>query len=373
MMLGKVKVLIVDDSATTRKLLSMGFAGDPAIEVIGEAHNGDSALRALNEQRPDVITLDLEMPGTDGMTFLRRLMSTRPIPTVVISSMTRQDVDVTVRALEAGAVDFISKPSVGLGDGLRTIMADICARVKAAAASNPSAQTPAPRMEGRDPAIRAARLQRLASRPVAAAAGLIVIGASTGGVQALHQILPQFPSHAPGITIVQHMPEGFTNSFARQLDQSCKMQVREAVDGDVVEPGLILIAPGGRRHLKLERGGLDIRVRLVEGEPVCFSRPAVDVMFESAAVLKGPRIGAALLTGMGRDGAKGLLALRKAGAWTFAQNEATCVVYGMPQAAATLGAAHELLPLDDIPARLLRAATESPPQPGPVLSGRLAP
>ncbi len=393
------RVLIVDDSAMIRRVLSMGLSADPDIDVIATASSADAAWEVMRRDRPDVVTLDVEMPGVDGLTFLRHYLPSMPIPTVMISSLTRDGADISMRALEAGAVDVISKPSLGLAAGLPTIMTDICARVRAAAgarvatgrnrhalpvtpASLPTEPRPEPRPEPRAdlpvapaaPAPATPHIPRHA-RPGATRAEapaipvpapqprrtggptLLCIGSSTGGVQALTTILPCFPPETPPILIVQHMPEGFTGPFASRLDTICAMSVREAQDGDTVQPGQILVAPGGTRHMAIERAGRGYRVILRDGDPVCFSRPSVDVLFHSVALAAGTQAIGAILTGMGRDGAAGLLAIRNAGGATLAQDEESSVVYGMPMAARDLGAAQSILPLEQIPARMLQAVT----------------
>jgi two-component system, chemotaxis family, protein-glutamate methylesterase/glutaminase len=340
----RVRVLIVDDSAMIRKVLALGLATDPMIEVVGSASGADQAFQMIRDLKPDVMTLDIEMPKMDGVTFLRRLMPVTPIPTVVISSATQRGASVTLQALEAGAVDIIAKPSLGIGEGLPVIMADVCRRVHAAAQARPAAAGQGPVTIW--PATASRREQP----------AVMVLGASTGGVQALAQILQQMPHDAPGIVIVQHMPEGFTTAFANRLDGSSAIRVREAQDGDTIRPGVALIAPGGSRHLVINGRAPNWRISLVEGEPENFSRPSVDVLFASAARRCGPNCVAALLTGMGKDGARGLLALREAGAVTIAQDEATSVVWGMPAAAVALGAAARVLPLKDIAPALIGAS-----------------
>lgn len=340
-----VKVLIVDDSAMVRRVLTTGLATDPLIKVVGAASSADAAWTLMQDLRPDVVTLDIEMPGTDGLTFLKSYLTKLPIPTVVISSLTREGAQVTLRAMEAGAVDIVAKPTLGLGDGLPSIMSGLCARVRAAAKARVI-------VGGRKPPRRATALP-----PPVPTGGpslaVIALGASTGGVQALCRILPLFPADSPGVVIVQHMPEGFTSAFAQRLDSLCAMSVREAKDGDLVRSGLVLLAPGGSRHMSLVRRGMGYAVSLTAGDPVCFSRPSVDVLFDSIARAAGPNAVAGLMTGMGRDGANGLLAIRSAGGRTVTQDEATSVVYGMPMVANELGASEEMLPLDAIPNRLL--------------------
>lgn len=336
-----IKVLIVDDSAMIRKVLAMGLAADPMIEVVGTAADGEQALELVRQVSPDVITLDIEMPRIDGVTFLRRLMPVRLIPTIVISSLTSDSAEVTLQALEAGAVDIITKPSLGTGNGLPKIMTDICQRVRNAASAKPVIG-------------QGGNARRMALRPIAIdSSQVIVIGSSTGGVQALSALLPMMPVNAPGIVIVQHMPEGFTASFARRLDQISSINVREAQDGDPIYPGTALLAPGGKRHMSIVGRSPHLRVTLTEGPPVCFATPSVDVMFQSAARACGTNCAAALLTGMGKDGAEGMLRIRQAGGRTIAQDEETSVVWGMPGQAVAIGAAARVLPLAQIGAALL--------------------
>jgi two-component system, chemotaxis family, protein-glutamate methylesterase/glutaminase len=340
-----VRVLIVDDSAMIRKVLSMGLSNDPMIEVVGTASGAAQAHEMIQALRPDVMTLDIEMPRMDGVTFLRQLMPVNPLPTVIISSTTQQGAAITLRALEAGAVDVIAKPSLGFGTGLGAIMQDVCARVRAAALARPA------RM-----AHHHGRARQNTAMP-GKEAQIIAIGASTGGVQALAHVLEAMPHDAPGIVVVQHMPAGFTRAFAERLDGSTRIRVREAQDGDPVLPGVALIAPGGARHMIVTGTAPHWRVSLVEGDPVCFARPAVDLLFRSVAQQAGQRARAALLTGMGKDGAAGMRCILDAGGFTVAQDEATSVVWGMPAAAVDLNAARIVLPLPAIAAALLSAAT----------------
>lgn len=344
-----VRVLIIDDSALVRRLLSMGLSMDPGIEVMGAAASATEAWALMQASKPDVITLDVEMPATDGVTFLSRYMQVMPVPTVIISSLTSEAAPLTLQAMEAGAVDVIEKPSVGLGDGLAIFMREVCERVRMAAQARPVARR---KVAARGTPPTAPK----AACPPPSQLRLVVLGSSTGGVQALARILPMFPPDGPPIVIVQHMPAGFTGAFARRLDGSCGLHIREAADGDELQPGTAYIAPGGVQHLTLRRlGRQGWRAQLVESDPVCFSRPSVDVLFQSVARDGAFDVAAAVLTGMGRDGAAGLLALRNAGARTFAQDEATSVVFGMPFAAADLGAAQEIVALDDIPDRIIRS------------------
>ncbi|MEZ5753706.1 MAG: chemotaxis response regulator protein-glutamate methylesterase [Paracoccaceae bacterium] len=372
-----VRVLIVDDSAMVRKVLSMGLSADPGIEVIAAASSAEAAWDIMRKDRPDVITLDVEMPRIDGLTFLRHYLPLMPIPTVMISTLTSAGAEVSVQAMQAGAVDVISKPSLGLASGLPAIMSDICTRVRAAATARiargqATANAPGPTAAtapGLSPAPIPARPAPAAPRradPVPPpgftaprnAPTLMAIGSSTGGVQALTAILPAFPADCPGIVIVQHMPEGFTGPFAARLNTLCCLDIREAQEGDILHPGAALVAPGGTRHMTVEpHGRSTYRIRLVQGDPVCFSRPSVDVLFESVARAAGQNAIGAVLTGMGRDGARGLLTIRSIGGTTIAQDEATSVVYGMPMAARDIGAAQHVLPLTAIPARMMQAVT----------------
>jgi two-component system chemotaxis response regulator CheB len=358
-----VRVLIVDDSAMIRKVLTMGLSRDPDIEVIGTASNAAAAEAFLSRETPDVVTLDIEMPGLDGLSFLKTYLRDRPVATVVISGHSGRGTDIAIEALRAGAVDVIAKPTVGVGSGLDTIMADVAASVKAAARS---VARPGARMH------REALMRAVASRPAQNTPSLrlhpkdwlFAIGASTGGVRALSAVLESFGPDIPGIVIVQHMPEDFTNAFARRLNGLCRIEVREAAEGDRVEPGLALIAPGGLCHMSLVRMGDDFRVRLTEGPPVCFSRPSVDVLFNSVAVASRGRATGMILTGMGRDGSEGLRQMRASGARTFAQDEASSTVYGMPLAAWENGAAEDRIPLDRVADTLLRSVGQGARGPG---------
>jgi two-component system, chemotaxis family, protein-glutamate methylesterase/glutaminase len=340
-----VRVLIVDDSALVRKILADGLSKDPEIEIVGQAGDPYRARDLMVELSPDVITLDVEMPRMDGVTFLRKYMAVMPTPTVMISSLTQEGKRITLDALEAGAVDVVAKPVLGIADGLPLKLSEICQRVKAAAKVDVS---------------RYARQVHLRDAPAAASLGettdrIIAIGASTGGVQALSHIMPAFPADSPGVVIVQHMPQGFTASFAERLNTLSRMHVKEAEHSDRIMPGQVLLAPGGTRHMSIVRSGGEYRIVLKEGEEVSYARPSVDVLFNSVAAEAGRNVAAAILTGMGRDGAAGLLAIRRAGGRTFAQDEATSIVYGMPQAAYEIGAAGVVAPLENIPALLVQA------------------
>lgn len=333
----KIRVLVVDDSALMRALLVKGLAQDPMIEVVGCAQDPYEARDLLVRHRPDVLTLDVEMPRMDGVTFLRKLMAKMPTPTVMLSSLTERGARISLAALEAGAVEVLEKPA-RLVEGMPEMMADIRRAVRSAAnarlspPSSSSAAAPAP----------LAGLTLTTDK-------VIAIGASTGGVEALTRILPRFPADAPGIVLVEHMPAAFTRAFAERLDRICSMGAEEAAEGARVRPGRILVAPGGTRHVHIERSGGQYRVRLIEGKPEDRHVPSVDALFESTAGAAGKNAVGILLTGMGDDGARGMLALRAAGARTFVQDEKSCVVFGMPKAALELGAAERAVPLDDLP------------------------
>lgn len=366
----KVRVLIVDDSAMFRRYLSLALTATGRVEVIGTVPGAAEAREFLRIRRPDVIALDLEMPGENGLTFLRDLMRNSPIPTVVISSHTGRGPQVTIEALELGAVDVIAKPMLGPGlTGAAGVGMDLADRLAAAAGARLDVSPPGP-LGGQ------AQTSAAAPRPAPPQAfppdWMIAIGSSTGGVQALGHLLPSLPANAPAVLVVQHMPEGFTNAFARRLDTLCAMDVREARDGDEPRPGLVLLAPGGLCHMAVVRDGHRLVVRLAEGPQVAFSRPSVDVLFRTLADAQRARISAAILTGMGRDGAEGLLAIRRAGGRTFAQDEASSEIYGMPARAWEAGGAEAQVPLSQMASRLLGSvgkrpsAQKSPPFDGTV-------
>lgn len=337
-----IRVLIVDDSPTMRGLIAATLRTDPDIEIVGEAGDPLEARGAIKALDPDVVTLDIEMPNMSGLEFLERLMRLRPTPVVMVSTLTQHGADETIAALALGAVDCVGKPT-GPGDReFRRLPEVVRAAAGARLQTLPSARSEAPAPEYR-PSGR-----------------VVALGASTGGVEALLQVISGFPANCPPTVITQHMPASFTPSFAARLDRTCAPQVSEARDGDKLETGRVYLAPGGVAHLKVERVGLDLRCRLVEGDLVSGHRPSVDVLFRSVAQACGGQAVAALLTGMGRDGADGLLALRHAGAVTIAQDEATCVVFGMPRVAFEIGAAERQLPLGRIAPALLAATQKSP-------------
>jgi two-component system chemotaxis response regulator CheB len=329
----------VDDSAVVRNVFTTELARDPAIEVVGAAPDPYVARTLILEQQPDVITLDVEMPRMDGITFLRKIMRYRPTPTIVVSSLTPAGGKLAMEALAAGAVDVMCKPggSYGVGD----MTADLVEKVKAVAFS-------AVQHREHPPFSPSPALTRTTHRVVA-------IGASTGGTIAIERILESLPPNAPGILLTQHMPEAFTKHFAERLKQQSRLDAREACDGDSVTPGVALVAPGDK-HLLLRRSGARYLVEVKDGPRVNRHRPSVDVTFRSVARVAGANAIGVLLTGMGSDGAQGLLAMREAGARTVAQDEASCVVYGMPKAAVDLDAADVVLPLGEIAAEIVRSA-----------------
>lgn len=345
MTLKKIRVLCVDDSALVRGLMVEIINGHPDMEVVATAPDPLVARDLIKQHNPDVLTLDVEMPRMDGLDFLERLMRLRPMPVVMVSSLTERGSEVTLRALELGAVDFVTKPKLGLRDGLMEYSDLIADKIRAAAASRPrqlQVQRPRPRM--------------LTARPFSTTERLVMIGASTGGTEAIRQVLEPLPPNSPAIMITQHMPAGFTRSFVQRLDNLCAVQVHEAEDGQRVLPGHVYLAPGGVAHMKLARSGANYVVQLDSSEPVNRHRPSVDVLFHSAAEVAGRNAVGVLLTGMGKDGAQGMLAMKQAGAITFAQDEASCVVFGMPREALHIGAADEAVPLSEISERILASA-----------------
>ncbi|MEJ2147537.1 MAG: chemotaxis response regulator protein-glutamate methylesterase [Acidobacteriota bacterium] len=351
----KVKVLIVDDSAIVRQVLSEILDDDPAIQVIGTAGDPFIAARKLQSEVPDVITLDVEMPRMDGITFLRKLMSQHPIPVVMCSSLTDQGCETTIRALEAGAVDVITKPRIDVKKYLEESRVRICDAVKAAAQARLRALPPpapsVPKKLTADAVLaRPARLNHLPTTDKVA-----VVGASTGGTVALQQLLEALPEDSPGLVIVQHMPEKFTRAFAARLNELCRIEVREAQSRDSVLRGLALIAPGNR-HTLVKRQGARYYVDLDDGPLVSRHRPSVDVLFRSAARWVGPNAIGVIMTGMGDDGAQGMAEMKEAGAFTVAQDEATSVVFGMPNEAIKKGVVDKILPLQSIPSEITRFA-----------------
>ena len=343
-----IKVLIVDDSALVRKVLHDVLSAHQDIEVVGCAPDPIYAREMIKSLAPDVLTLDVEMPRMDGLAFLGRLMRLRPMPVVMVSSLTERGSDLTLRAIELGAVDFIAKPRLDIERGLTAYGDALAEKLRIAA----SAQVRKASIRGAGKLLSAdAILPPLACR-VATTERLVVIGASTGGTEAITEVLARLPADSPAVLIAQHMPSGFTRSFARRLDAICQIRVKEAEHGEAVRPGHAYVAPG-HAHLLLSRIGTGYQIALNQGPEVNRHRPSVDVLFRSAANCAGKNAIGVLLTGMGKDGAAGLLEMRQQGAHTLAQDEATCVVYGMPREAIALGAAAEEVPLHNIASRVV--------------------
>jgi two-component system chemotaxis response regulator CheB len=331
-----IRVVVVDDSPTMRSLISISLRRDPELEVVGVAGDPLEARQMIKDLNPDVITLDIEMPNMNGLEFLERIMRLRPMPVVMVSTLTQSGAEATLRALELGAVDCVAKPtSAAACEGL----SELAGKVKAAARATVRPSGPAPVAKPRDGYVLGE--------------GLVAIGSSTGGVEALLTVLSNFPANCPPTVITQHMPASFTTSFAARLDRTSSAHVQEAYDGALLEPGKVYLAPGGETHLEVVRAG-GLRCRLRPGDPVSGHRPSVDALFHSVAAVAGPTGVGAILTGMGRDGAAGLKAMRDAGARTLGQDQASCVVYGMPKAAHELGAVERQTTLGDIGPSILK-------------------
>jgi len=346
----KIRVLIVDDSAVVRQTLREVLESDPEIEVIATAGDPFVAADRIAEQVPDVITLDIEMPRMDGLTFLRKLMSQHPIPVVICSSLAEEGTQSTFKALEYGAVDIVTKPRLGTKQFLEDSRIILCNAVKAAAQARLRTLGPSHTVE---PKLTADAILSPATHAMAETTEkVVVIGASTGGTEALKTVLETLPADTPGIVIVQHMPELFTRAFANRLDSLCSITVKEAETNDTVIRGRALIAPGNH-HLLLKRSGARYYVEIKNGPLVCRHRPSVDVLFRSAARYAGQNAVGVILTGMGDDGARGMLEMKQAGAHTFAQDEASCVVFGMPKEAIKLGGVDKVLPLHAVAAAIL--------------------
>ncbi|PKO87495.1 MAG: chemotaxis response regulator protein-glutamate methylesterase [Betaproteobacteria bacterium HGW-Betaproteobacteria-12] len=350
-MAGEIRVLVVDDSAVVRQVMTEILGREAGIRVIGAAPDPIFALERMRKEWPDVITLDVEMPRMDGVTFLRKIMAERPTPVVICSSLTQAGAETTMQALAAGAVSIITKPMLGLKDFLNGSSNDVVSAVRAAAQSRVRnlSLRPAARPLPKGPEAGAvAGMQAMAKTTES----IVAIGTSTGGTQALESVLTALPATAPGIVIVQHMPEKFTASFAERLNGLCEIDVFEAKDGQRVVPGRALIAPGGK-HMLLKRSGAQYHVEVVDGPVVNRHRPSVDVLFRSAAKYAGRNALGVIMTGMGDDGARGLKEMHDAGARTIAQDEETCVVFGMPKEAIKLGAVDRVMPLQNIAAAIL--------------------
>ncbi len=360
----KIKVLCVDDSALIRSLMTEIINSQPDMTVVATAPDPLVARELIKQHNPDVLTLDVEMPRMDGLDFLEKLMRLRPMPVVMVSSLTERGNEITLRALELGAVDFVTKPKVGIRDGMLDYAEKLADKVRAASRARvrPAAPVRAPAAAGAGAAPHAGAHAAHAHAPAAAAPminnplvsteKLIIVGASTGGTEAIREVLQPLPPDAPAVLIAQHMPPGFTKSFAQRLNGLCRITVKEAEHGERVLPGHAYIAPG-HAHLLLARSGANYIAHLSDDPPVNRHRPSVDVLFRSAAQHAGKNAIGVILTGMGRDGAAGLLEMRKAGAFTLAQDEASCIVFGMPREAIALGAADEIASLSEMSRRVM--------------------
>jgi len=345
----KTRVIVVDDSALVRSLLTEIINREPDLCCIGAASDPLVAREMIRSLDPDVITLDVEMPRMDGLDFLARLMRLRPMPVVMVSTLTERGADVTLKALELGAVDFVAKPKIGIADGLQRLGDEITEKIRIAARARVH------RLAAAAPAVGAAAAAAGATAPIGrlSTEKLIFIGASTGGTEATREVLVQLPADAPAVLITQHMPPGFTKSYAARLDGLCRIRVSEAVNGERVLPGHAYIAPGGL-HLSVERSGANYIARVRDGEPVNRHKPSVEVLFESAARVAGRNALGVMLTGMGADGARAMRAMRDAGSWNICQDEASCVVFGMPKEAIATGGVDSVLPLAEIGPQLIR-------------------
>lgn len=344
-----IKVMVVDDSALVRKVLTEMINQAPNMEVVGTAPDPYAAREKIKQLNPDVLTLDVEMPKMDGIDFLEKIMRLRPMPVVMVSSLTERGNEITLKALELGAVDFVTKPKMEVAEGLQEYTEELHDKIQAAALSRVGRRS---RGDSTKRPAMARASQRISSEK------LIIVGASTGGTEAIRTFLQGLPPESPGILITQHMPGGFTRSFAERLDGQVAMKVQEASDGIRVRPGNVYIAPGNF-HMEVVRNGADYQLALHDGQPVNRHRPSVDVLFQSAARAVGRNAVGVIMTGMGNDGAQGMAEMQAAGARTFAQDEATCVVYGMPKEAVALGAADEVLPLGQLAAAALRAVEQA--------------
>ncbi|TSE18579.1 Chemotaxis response regulator protein-glutamate methylesterase [Tepidimonas alkaliphilus] len=348
--MAKIKVVVVDDSALVRSLLAEIINRQPDMECVGTAADPLQAREIIRERNPDVITLDVEMPKMDGLEFLARLMRLRPMPVVMVSTLTEQGAETTLKALELGAVDFVAKPRIGVSAGLQELADDIVEKIRIAAKAHVrrlAAPPPTPAVRGSAasgpaaPAAAAPTPIRLSTEKV------ICIGASTGGTEAIKEILMELPADAPAVVITQHMPPGFTASFAARLDSLCRIRVAEARDGERILPGHAYVAPGGKQF-SIARSGANYVAVVDDSPPVNRHKPSVEVLFRSCARVLGPNAIGVMLTGMGGDGAQAMKEMRDAGAYNIAQDEASCVVFGMPKMAIQAGAVHEVLPLKQI-------------------------
>jgi len=389
---GRIRVVVVDDSALVRSILKTVIDAQPDMQCVGVAQDPYVAREIIRELNPDVITLDVEMPRMDGLDFLEKLMRLRPMPVVMVSTLTERGAETTLRALELGAIDFVAKPRLGVAQGLQELTTEIAekiriavrARVSRRAGMAPAAGSATGASASNGPASLTSGMTRTGSAPggaagpaspIAASQGaariysrvstekIIAMGSSTGGTEALREVLSVMPADGPAVMITQHMPPGFTRNFADRLNTLCRMRVKEAEDNERVLPGHAYIAPGGRQ-MRVRRSGANYMVQIDDGPPVNRHKPSVDVLFRSVAEQVGKNAIGVMLTGMGRDGADAMRVMRDAGAWNLAQDEASCVVYGMPREAVAAGAVEEIVPLNKIAEHILAHLREA----GPVLS-----
>lgn len=346
-----VRVLVIDDSAVVRKILSNELSRYPGIEIVGAAPDPYVARDMIEDLRPDVLTLDIEMPRMDGLTFLAKLMEHYPLPVIVVSSLTPAGSEMAVDALEIGAVDVMCKPGSAFTVG--DMVAELAAKIVSASLVDPRRLANTARSRKNNAGNRIPLPLARTTRQI------VAIGASTGGTEAIKEILSRYPINCPGTLIAQHMPEVFTRSFAKRLDDTCPANVKEAEDGDEVQPGKVLLAPGSK-HMVLRRDGSSYRVRVKDGPYINYQKPSVDVLFQSVAKYAGKNAVGVILTGMGADGARGLKTMRDTGANTIAQDEKSCVVFGMPRVAINMGAVAYVLPLQDISEKIIALVSESP-------------
>lgn len=389
---GRIRVVVVDDSALVRSILKTVIDAQPDMQCVGVAQDPYVAREIIRELNPDVITLDVEMPRMDGLDFLEKLMRLRPMPVVMVSTLTERGAETTLRALELGAIDFVAKPRLGVAQGLQELTTEIAEKIRIAARARvsrragmaPAAGSATGASASNGPASLTSGMTRTGSAPggaagpaspIAASQGaariysrvstekIIAMGSSTGGTEALREVLSVMPADGPAVMITQHMPPGFTRNFADRLNTLCRMRVKEAEDNERVLPGHAYIAPGGRQ-MRVRRSGANYMVQIDDGPPVNRHKPSVDVLFRSVAEQVGKNAIGVMLTGMGRDGADAMRVMRDAGAWNLAQDEASCVVYGMPREAVAAGAVEEIVPLNKIAEHILAHLREA----GPVLS-----
>ena len=355
----KISVVVVDDSALVRSLLTEIINRQPDMVCIGAASDPLVAREMIRELNPDVITLDVEMPRMDGLEFLSRLMRLRPMPVVMVSTLTEQGADVTFRALEMGAVDYVAKPRIGVSSGLNELAGDIVDKIRVASCAQVRRLAPATAAPRQQPTSAASSEPVRAPLPRLSTEKIICLGASTGGTEAIREVLTKMPADAPAIVITQHMPPGFTASFSARLDSLCRISVAEAQNGQRLLPGHAYIAPGGF-HLRIDRSGSNYVAVVEDSEPVNRHRPSVEVLFRSAARVLGPNALGIMLTGMGADGAQAMREMKDAGSYNYVQDEASCVVFGMPKMAIQAGAAHEILPLSQIAPAVLNRLSNTP-------------